>query len=88
LSGQLALVAMRAIQPGEEVSFDYAMCDGSVYDEFLCECGAPNCRGRVAGDDWRNPALWDKYAGYFAPYLQRRIDALRHAAVDPARVNA
>jgi hypothetical protein len=83
LSGQIALVAMRPIAPGEEVTFDYAMCDGSVYDEFDCACGAPNCRGRVAGDDWRNPDLWERYAGHFSPYLQRRIERLRQPV--PAR---
>lgn len=75
--GQIGLVAMREIQPGEEVCFDYAMCDGSPYDEFECHCGSPHCRGRVTGDDWRRPELWERYDGYFSPYLQRRIQALK-----------
>jgi hypothetical protein len=77
LSGQIALVAMRDIDPGEEVCFDYAMTDGSDYDEFECCCGQPNCRGRIIGSDWRRPDLWQRYQGYFSPYLQRRIDRLR-----------
>ncbi len=81
LSGQIALVAMRSIFVGEEVRFDYAMSDGSPYDEFDCGCGAPNCRGRVTGDDWRRPELWERYAGHFSPYLQRRIAALQARAV-------
>jgi hypothetical protein len=76
LSGQIALVAMRDIQPGEEACFDYAMSDTTPYDEFDCECGAANCRGRVTGNDWRIPELQQRYAGYFTPYVQRRIDAL------------
>lgn len=76
LSGQIALVAMRDIQPGEEVCFDYAMSDTTPYDEFDCECGASNCRRRVSGDDWRIAALQQRYAGYFTPYVQRRIDGL------------
>ena len=36
LSGQLLLIAMRDIVPGEELSFDYAMSDASDYDEFHC----------------------------------------------------
>jgi SET domain-containing protein len=79
LSGQITLVAMRPIEAGEEVCFDYAMTDGSPYDEFDCNCGAPNCRGRVTGDDWQRPELWERYAGYFSPYLQRRIDRLKQA---------
>jgi hypothetical protein len=76
-SGQIGLVAMREIKAGEEICFDYAMCDGSNYDEFTCSCGSPNCRGRVRGSDWSRPELWARYAGYFMPYLQRRIDALK-----------
>lgn len=75
LNGQVALIAMRDIHPGEEICYDYAMSDGSSYDEFTCGCGSPRCRGRITGDDWRLPALRDRYAGYFSAYLQRRIDA-------------
>ena len=77
LSGQIALVAMRPILVGEEIAFDYAMSDGSPYDEFDCGCGALNCRRKITGDDWRRPELWERYAGYFSPYLQRRIASLR-----------
>lgn len=76
LSGQIAVVALRPISPDDEITFDYAMSDASAYDEFECECGAPNCRGVVRGSDWRNPALWEKYRGHFSPYIQRKIDKL------------
>ncbi len=79
LDGQIAIVALRRILPGEEVTIDYAMCDGSPYDEFDCACGSAICRGKVTGNDWRNPVLWKRYAGHFSPYLQRRIDALQRA---------
>jgi hypothetical protein len=75
LSGQIVLVAMRDIQPGEEVCFDYAMSDTTPYDEFDCACGAVDCRVRVTGNDWRIPELQQRYSGYFTPYVQRRIDA-------------
>ena len=44
LSGQITLVAMRDIRPSEEITYDYAMSDGSPYDEFTCSCGSPHCR--------------------------------------------
>ena len=69
------VIAMRRIDPGEELSFDYAMADGSDYDEFDCQCGTPECRGRVSGNDWTRHDLQRRYRGYFSPYLQRRIDA-------------
>lgn len=77
MSGAFGLVAMRDIAPGEEVCYDYAMSDGSHYDEFDCSCGSDLCRKRITGDDWRDPVLWERYAGYFSPYLQRRIFRLQ-----------
>ena len=72
-NGQIILIAIRDIAPGEEVTFDYAMCDGSSYDEFACLCRSHNCRGKVTGKDWQNPDLWQRYDGYFSPYLKSRI---------------
>lgn len=76
LLGQMLVVAMRDIAPGEELSFDYAMCDASDYDEFRCLCGESTCREIVTGSDWRDPDLQAKYSGWFSPYLARRIAAL------------
>lgn len=76
-SGQIGLVAMRDIDAGEELTFDYAMSDGEPYDEFECHCGTPSCRHKVTGNDWKLPELWFKYDGYFSPYLSRRIAKLR-----------
>lgn len=73
--GQIGLVALRDIQAGDELSFDYAMCDGEPYDEFACYCGSARCRKHITGNDWMIPELWKRYDGYFSPYLARRIDA-------------
>jgi hypothetical protein len=87
MSGQIAVVAMRGIHLGEEVCIDYAMVDGSPYDEFECHCGEPECRGAVTGEDWARPELWERYRGHFSPYLQRRIETLQvQKALRPRRV--
>lgn len=75
LSGQIALIAMQPIAPNEEICYDYAMSEGSVYDDFACCCGAPDCRRMITGSDWQQPLLQQRYAGYFSPYLQRRMHA-------------
>lgn len=75
LVGSQVLVAMRDIEVGEELTFDYAICDASDYDEFVCLCDVSTCRGVVTGTDWRKPELQAKYEGYFSPYLSRRIAA-------------
>lgn len=87
LSGQVVLVSMRAIEPGEQVCYDYAMSESTPYDEFRCRCGAAECRGRVTGEDWRQPELQARYEGYFSPYLARKIGrvARRGSASPPGR---
>jgi uncharacterized protein len=79
LFGATMLIARRDIDAGEEITFDYAMCDSVDYDEFPCACGTASCRGIVSGADWRRPELWDRYEGRFSPYLQTRIERLRRS---------
>lgn len=74
LSGQIGLVAMRDIRPGEEITFDYAMSDSSAFDEFECSCGSYNCRKKITGNDWALPDLKTRYSGFFSTYLQKKID--------------
>jgi hypothetical protein len=84
LSGQISLVALRDIAPGEEVRFDYAMSDSTDYDEFDCDCGADNCRGRFTGRDWQIPDLWERYDRHFSPYLLRKIEQLKQEQRRPS----
>lgn len=74
LRGQISLVALRAIEPGEEICFDYATCDASDYDEFDCRCGTPECRGRFRATDWQRPDVQERLCGHFSPYIQCLID--------------
>ena len=74
--GSCLLVTMRDVSSGEELCFDYAMSDTDPYDEFVCACGTPSCRGRVSGNDWRRPELQARYEGYFSAYIARRLARL------------
>lgn len=76
--GSIMLMAITDIAPGDELTFDYAMCDADDYDEFECHCGAQSCRRKVTGNDWMLPELQDRYRGYFSSYLERRIERLRN----------
>lgn len=73
VQGQITLVAMRDINAGEEVTFDYAMVDMSDADEFPCGCGTRLCRKKVSGEDWRLPELQERYQGYFGAHVARAI---------------
>jgi uncharacterized protein len=70
-AGNIILVAMRDVSPGEELTTDYALFDdhGSTME---CHCGTPSCRGTISGQDWQRPDLQRKYGHYFSAYLLSR----------------
>ena len=82
LSGSVTLIARRAIQPGEELTFDYAIEVGheSYVMKVPCRCGANDCRGQITGKDWRLGHVQEKYEGHFSPFIEARIRALVGAA--------
>ena len=80
IRGSLQIIAMRAIQPGEEITFDYAMCESSDYT-MPCQCGSPKCRRSITGEDWRRKDLRRRYKGFFSAYLQREIDRGVHPVI-------
>lgn len=70
-------VAWRDIQAGEEITTDYAYCEASPnYRLDPCHCGSALCRGRVTGDDWRIPALQQRYHGFFSLHIAQLIAKL------------
>jgi SET domain-containing protein len=71
-AGNIVLVAMRDISPGEELTTDYALFDD--HDGTMeCHCATPSCRGTIGGRDWQRPDLQRKYGSYFSSYLLHRL---------------
>jgi uncharacterized protein len=52
IRGSLQVVARRDIQPGEEITFDYAVTESSDYS-MRCRCGREYCRRIITGNDWK-----------------------------------
>jgi len=69
----IIIVAMKNIQIGEELVFDYGMSE-SNFKPFICNCGSQNCRKEVKPNDWEDKGLQDKHGEYFATYLKNRIN--------------
>ncbi len=42
-----SLIALRDIEEGEEITFDYLFSEESISSPFDCNCEAANCVGRV-----------------------------------------
>jgi len=71
-AGNVVLVAMRDIEPGEELTTDYALFDD--YDgQMDCRCGTAACRRVIGGRDWQRPELQQRYGNYFSWYLLNKI---------------
>jgi uncharacterized protein len=74
IRGRLTVVAMRDIEAGEEITFDYAMTESWPWYKMVCLCGTAACRHIVTGRDWSSPAIQRKYKGYFSGYIARKMD--------------
>jgi SET domain-containing protein len=72
-AGTIHLVSMCEIEPGEEVTFDYAMCMSNEFGNMECSCDSAECRGFITGDDWMIESLQLRYKGYFQPYIEKMI---------------
>src|ERR1700677_1547160 len=46
IRGRVWIKAIRAIAPGDEITYDYCLYDGGD-DEAICNCGAEECRGTM-----------------------------------------
>lgn len=68
-SDSITLIAIRDIEPEEELVFDYAFNE-TYHDSMECKCGSSNCRHTIKPDDWKNPELKEKYGKYYSPYLR------------------
>ncbi len=73
INGQIAFVALRDIQAGEELAVDYGTIYGDDF-EMECSCGTDNCRHHMSGADWLDPEFQKKYRGHFAWFLTQRFD--------------
>jgi hypothetical protein len=70
--GSVVVVARRDVVAGEELTFDYGTTDTDRWS-LDCGCGAATCRGRMTGDDWRDPAFQQRNAGYLSLYIEELI---------------
>jgi len=68
----IQFVAMRNINSGEELTFDYAFSE-SYFKAFKCNCRSYNCRNKITQNDWKNNNIQKKSGKYFSPYLKKKL---------------
>lgn len=78
LVGNMTFKVIVKIKPDvDELTWDYALTESGRDYDFKCHCGSAKCRGRMSGNDWKRPDLQERYAGFFAPYLQEKINRMK-----------
>jgi uncharacterized protein len=78
MGGNVLLVSMTDIAPGEELTIDYALFLWDPGFAMQCRCGTAACRGVVTGTDWMRADLRERYRGWFSWWLHQKIAQTQH----------
>lgn len=75
----LNLVALRDIQGGEEISFDYNTAEYDLINlvencSFNCSCGSKKCIKEVKGYRYLTPEQKKRIQKFISPFLKRKFD--------------
>lgn len=63
------IVAMRTIEKGEQITWDYEMTERSWWWRMKCRCGSPLCRRQIGNFNRMPIAVRKKYEGYISEWL-------------------
>ena len=74
-----SIVAMRTIQIGEELTYDYHFLETepSLIRGLVCKCETPSCVGALMFDRYREEAFQKQYYNFMSPYLRARVRELK-----------
>lgn len=63
------VVAMRTIQKGEQITWDYEMTEKSNWWKMRCRCGSLECRGLIGNYNNMPIAVRRRYRGFISAWL-------------------
>jgi len=69
-SGSYDFFALIPIEKGEELTWDYEASEWDLSTPFSCNCGSPNCRGKIRGFKYHGDIIREQYGEYYADYLK------------------
>jgi SET domain-containing protein len=70
--GRTRILALRTIEPGEELAIDYSTNVGWDGFAMRCSCGSPACRGVIRSYRYLDPMLKGRYGACVSAFLLER----------------
>jgi uncharacterized protein len=67
------MVARRDIQPGEEITYDYATTEIVIPYTMTCRCGSAICRGVVSNNDYLDPVWQARFGDHLPTHTRQAI---------------
>ncbi len=72
ICGEREFVALRDIEPGEELTFDYSITEDELPWRMTCACGTPSCRGTITAIQLLPTEVVHRYMPYVNPHFMRK----------------
>lgn len=70
MKGNYAVVALKDIKEGEEITIDYSIIEGDDLWEMKCTCGEKNCRKIIRSIQFMPEDQFEKYLPYVPTYFK------------------
>lgn len=67
----MQLVALKELQPEEELVFFYPSTEWKMTQSFNCYCGSPKCLGKIRGAAYLSPEVQSQYR--FTNFIQQQL---------------
>ena len=58
---RMQFIALKAIEPGDEITFFYPSTEWNMQQPFICHCNQNQCLGSIRGAAYLSPALLKNY---------------------------
>lgn len=71
IKGRVTLVALRKLEPGDEVTIDYSTIEADRNWHMKCVCGARRCRKVIRSVEFLPPRTFKAYLPYVPTYFKK-----------------
>lgn len=63
-------VAIKDVNSGEELTYDYGLAESNPNFAMNCTCGSGHCRKRITGNDWKDANFHARNRQHMLPRLR------------------